>query len=236
MGYLPASVKQLQKSLTACFPQRSDFLISTCRDPGCAATEGRGTQTSPPILSVNEFWIQLWLSFAAGTHTKTPDAFLKVAALFKKLSRTGSPSQTTLRFLFLGGFRVLVCQEREMTVLPCASPSTSSCRRALGSLVGQLPVDSTSRGNTHTLYSPMLIFPPLPPKKERKRKKKEKDKKPSANLSFSLQGFAFTFAPRLEPRPTAGPTSQPCFKRHLLKIHCLHTHHRLPATILTIFY
>lgn len=184
MGYSPASVKQLQKSLTACFPQRSDFLISTCRDPGCAATEGRGTQTSPPILSVNEFWIQLWLSFVAGTHTKTPDAFLKVAALFKKLSRTGSPSQTTLRFLFLGGFRVLVCQEREMTVLPCASPSTSSCRRALGSLVGQLPVDSTSRGNTHTLYSPMLIFPPLPPKKKEKEKKKKKTKNPLQTSPF----------------------------------------------------
>lgn len=219
-GYSPASVKQLQKSLTACFPQRSDFLISTCRDPGYAATEGRGTQTSPPILSVNEIWIQLWLSFAAGTHTKTPDAFLKVAVLFKKLSRTGFPSQTTLRFLFLGGFRFLVYQERETMVLPCTSPGTKQL------LVGQLPADSTSRGNTHTLYPPHAdISSSLPKKRKKKIALQTSPCLCKALPLHLLLGWSHSQG-----------TSQPCFKRHLLKIHCLHTHHRLPATTLTISY
>lgn len=164
------------------------------QSPQVCDKQGRGTQTSPPILSVNSIWVQLWLSFLPGTHTRIPDAFLKVAVLCKKLPRTGSPSPMTLRLLFLGGFRFLVYQERKTMVLPDASLGTK-LQEAIGLVQGK---------PTH-ITSPMLVFPSHSPKE-----------KLTANLSFSLQGFAITSV----PQPTAAPISQPRFQRHLLKPHC----------------
>lgn len=116
-------------------------------------------------------------------------------------------------------------RRRRCCRMPPLAPG--GCRRALGLLVGQIPAHSASRGQ-HARDIPHAGIPHTPEKKS--------NNNPIANLSYSLQGFAVTSAPRLEPRPPPGPISQLCFKRHLLKTHRLHGHHRLPATILTIFY
>lgn len=161
------------------------------------AAEGCGTRPSPPLLWVNYIWVQLWLSSTAGTRTETPDASLKVAVLFKKLPRTGSPSQMTPRFLFLGGFRFLVYQERE-TVLPRACPGVKQLQEGAG-LGGATPCRQCIQGRSSHVMSPMLVYTPHPSKKR---------KNPVANLSFSLLGVAVTSAPQLEPR-SAGPSHSP---------------------------
>lgn len=148
--------------------------------------------------------------------------------LFNELSRTGSPSQTTLGFLFLGALWVF-------GLWGTGDQGAPGCLRwhqvAAGGHWARWwgrSLHAAHPGDTHARYIPHAGIPHTPKTKNKNN--------PIANLSYSLQGFAVTSAPWLEPRPPPGPISQPCFKRHLLKTHRLHGHHRLPATILTIFY
>jgi len=83
-----------------------------------------------------------------------PDAFLKVAVLFKKLLRTGSPSQMSLGFLFSGGLGFLVYRERETTVLPDASPGTKQLQEGTGLGGGASPRTQRVQGTPPAHYLP----------------------------------------------------------------------------------